>query len=133
LAHQGPADKKRALEYAQMNAQRAGNHPDAASTMGWALYQLGRTAEAEAAFRKALELGKGQTSANLAYYLARIATDRKRYDEARKVLAIALRWPQPFFERLDAEQLAKELDKLAPAGSSSEESQPSPPATPRKN
>jgi tetratricopeptide (TPR) repeat protein len=112
LVHQGPADKKRALEYAQMNAQRASNHPDAFATVGWVLYQLGRSAEAEAAFRKALDLGKGQSSADLAYYLARIATDRKRYDEARKALDAALRSPQPFIQRPAAEQLAEELKKL---------------------
>jgi tetratricopeptide (TPR) repeat protein len=129
LAHQGQADKQRALEYAQMNAQRASSHPEAFATVGWVYYQLGRAAEAEAAFRKALELGKGQTSADLAYYLARIATDRKRYDEARKALDAALRSPQPFIERPAAEQLAKELDKLAPPRRSSSAS----PATPRKN
>ena len=112
LVHQGPADKKRALEYAQMNAQRASNHPDAFATVGWVLYQLGRSTEAEAAFRKALDLGKGQSSADLAYYLARIATDRKRYDEARKALDAALRSPQPFIQRPAAEQLAEELKKL---------------------
>ena len=84
LAHQGEADKKRALEYAQMNAQRAPSQPEAWATVGWVLYRLGRAAEAEAAFHKALELGQGQTSANLAYYIARISTDRKRYDEAHK-------------------------------------------------
>jgi tetratricopeptide (TPR) repeat protein len=132
LAHQGEADKKRALEYAQMNAQRASSQPEAFATVGWVLYQLGRAAEAEAAFSKALELGQGQTSANLAYYIARISTDRKRYDEARKALDLALRSPQPFVERPAAEQLAKELDKLAPPGGTSKAKSSTPPATPEK-
>ncbi len=129
LAHQGEADKKRALEYAQMNAQRAPSQPEAWATVGWVLYRLGRAAEAEAAFHKALELGQGQTSANLAYYIARISTDRKRYDEAHKALDMALRSPQPFIERPAAEQLAKELDKLAPPGGSSKAGPSTPPAT----
>jgi tetratricopeptide (TPR) repeat protein len=132
LAHQGEADKKRALEYAQMNAQRASSQPEAFATVGWVLYQLGRAAEAEAAFRKALELGQGQTSANLAYYIARISTDGKRYDEARKWLDMTLRSPQPFVERPAAEQLAKELDKLSPRGGSSKAKSSTPPAAPEK-
>ena len=133
LAHQGEADKKRALEYAQMNAQRASSQPEAFATVGWVLYQLGRADEAEAAFRKALEVGQGQISANLAYYIARISTDRKRYDEARKALDVALRSPQPFVERPAAELLAKELDKLAPADSASKAGPPAPPSSSRKN
>jgi tetratricopeptide (TPR) repeat protein len=129
LAHQGEADKKRALEYAQMNAQRASNRPEALATVGWVLYQLGRAADAETAFRKALELNQGQANADLAYYIARISTDRKHYDEARKALDMALRSPQPFVERPAAEQLAQELKKLAPPGGSSKAG---PPATPDK-
>ncbi len=130
LAHQGEADKKRALEYAQMNAQRASNQPEAFATVGWVLYQLGRAADAEAAFRKALELGQGQPSADLAYYIAKISTDRKRYDEARKWLELALRSQQPFIEQPAAEQLAKDLDKLAPSAGSPKAG---PPAPSRKN
>ena len=128
LAQQGEADKKQALEYAQMNAQRASNQPEAHATVGWVLYQLGRAAEAEAAFRKALELGQGQPSADLAYYIARISTDRKRYDEARRALDVALRSPRPFVQRLAAEQLAKELDKLAPPSGPSKAGPSAPPA-----
>jgi tetratricopeptide (TPR) repeat protein len=133
LAHQGEADKKRALEYAQMNAQRASSQPEAFATVGWVLYQLGRADEAEASFRKALELGQGQLSANLAYYIARLSTDHKRYDEARKALEMALRSQQPFVERPAAEQLAKELDKLAPPGGSSKAGPPAPSAASRKH
>jgi tetratricopeptide (TPR) repeat protein len=133
LAHQGEADKKRALDYARMNAQRAPNQPEAQATVGWVLYQLGRADEAGAAFRKALELGQGQTSANLAYYIARIATDRKQYDEARKWLAMALHSPQPFVERPAAEQLAKELKELAPSGGSSKAGPSAPPARSQKD
>jgi tetratricopeptide (TPR) repeat protein len=133
LAHQGEADKKRALDYARMNAQRAPNQPEAQATVGWVLYQFGRAEEAGAAFRKALELGQGQTSANLAYYIARISTDRKQYDEARKWLDVALHSPQPFVERPAAEQLAKELKELAPSGGSSKAGPSAPPARSQKD
>lgn len=111
LIEQDDTAKKKALEYAEMNARQFPNQAEAFSTLGWVYYKLGRLDEAEAALRKAVS--GGQMSADTAYYIARISVDRDRKDEARQLLESALKSTNPFSMRPEAKEL---LDKISKAG-----------------
>lgn len=107
LAEQDDAAKKKALEYAEMNARQFPNQPEAFSTLGWVYYNLGRLDEAEGALRKAVSTG--QMSADTAYYIARVSVDRDRKDEARQLLEQALKSPGTFTLRPEAKALLEKL------------------------
>jgi len=107
LAEQDDTAKKKALEYAEMNARQFPNQADAFSTLGWVYYKLGRLEEAEGALRKAIT--GGQMSADTAYYIACVSVARDRKDEARQLLEQALKSPGPFSLRQDAKDLLKKL------------------------
>jgi tetratricopeptide (TPR) repeat protein len=109
LAEQDDTAKKKALEYAEMNARQFPNQAEAFSTLGWVYYKLGRLDEAETALRKAIS--SGQLSADTAYYIARISVDRDRKDEARQLLEQALRSTAPFSMRSEAKSLLEQLTK----------------------
>jgi tetratricopeptide (TPR) repeat protein len=103
------AKKRMALEYAQINARIGPDRPEANSTLGWVLYRLGRLDEAENALRKSASAGL--TSPETAYYFARVAFERGRKDDARRLVGEALKSSTPFPMRDDAEALAAELKK----------------------
>jgi len=109
LIEQDDTAKKKALEYAEMNARQFPNQAEAFSTLGWVYYKLGRLDQAEAALRKAIS--GGQMSPDTAYYIARVSTDRDRKDEARQLLESALKSPTPFSMRSDAKELLEKLGK----------------------
>lgn len=105
------AAKKKALEYAEMNARQFPNQAEAFSTLGWVYYKLGRLDEAEGALRKAIS--GGQLSADTAYYIARVSVDRDRKDEARQLLEQAMKSSAPFQMRSEAKELLEQLTKNA--------------------
>ncbi len=105
------AKKRRALEYAQVN-YRLNPNPrpaEAASTLGWVLYRLGRLDEAEAALAQAARAGN--LSADTAYYIARVQVDRGQKDQARQLLEQALKTTRPFLLRKEAETLLESLKR----------------------
>jgi len=108
LADQDEENKKRrALAYAQVNVRQFPRQAEAHSTLGWVLYRLGRLDEAEQSLRTAVS--GGTLSADTAYYLARVAVDRNRKDEARNLLETALRFKGPFLLRKEAQVLLDQL------------------------
>lgn len=110
LAEQNdPAKKQRALAFAQENARLFSNRTEAISTYGWALYQAGRVAEADRVMQRLLQ--SGNFTADTAYYMARIAVDQGRKDQAKQLLEAALDKAKLFSRRPDAEALFKTLQE----------------------
>jgi tetratricopeptide (TPR) repeat protein len=107
------AAKQRALELAELNlrafAQQPGLGAEAASTLGWVYYRMGRLLEAERALGAVVQTGT--LSADSAYYVARIIQDRGRTEEAVKLLETALQTTQPFAHRQDASNLLAQLTR----------------------
>jgi tetratricopeptide (TPR) repeat protein len=114
LADQDDKDKKdRALQIAELNlrATTQGDraNPEIAATYAWALYRLGRTAEAEQLLGKIFSAGA--ISPDTAYYVGRILQDRGKTDNAIKVLESALASPNPFAQRQATTELLAQLRK----------------------
>jgi tetratricopeptide (TPR) repeat protein len=107
LAEQDEAAKKKALVYAEKNAEQFPDQADAFSTLGRIYYNLGQLDKAEEALRKAASLGP--MSADMAYYIACVSVDRDRNDEARQLLTQALRSTGPFLMRPEAKKLLEKL------------------------
>ena len=80
---------------------------DAAVTYGWVLYKLGRLDDAEKALRGASSIVNSDVDA--AYVAARVAIDRGRKAEAKKMLENTLKGTKPFVFRQDAEELLEQL------------------------
>jgi tetratricopeptide (TPR) repeat protein len=113
LCEQNDAAKQaQALEYAEGNVRTYPKCPDFAATYAWVLYRAGRLDDAEEQFQKSVTLGK--MSAEMAYRGARIAVDRGRKAEAKKMLEEALRSPAFFRERPDAETLLTAISPESP-------------------
>jgi tetratricopeptide (TPR) repeat protein len=100
LCEQDAQDKKtQALEYASNNARQYADrnsrwYTEAASTLGWVLYKNGRLDDAD---RVLSQLARsGRISEDTAYYLARVAADKGRADEAKTLLEKALKSKTPF-------------------------------------
>jgi tetratricopeptide (TPR) repeat protein len=114
LAEQDDTARQKAHELARAHLQKAPNQPDSYAALGWVLFKLGRTDEAEPALRKALELSQAQNQrvkSDTLYYVAQVAVYRKRMDEARQALEMALRSKTPFAKQSDATELLKELSR----------------------
>jgi len=108
LAEQDDETKKRsALAYAKENAQLFPQRTEAVSTYGWALYQAGQVAEADRIMQQLLR--SGNFTADTAYYIARIAMDQGRQDQAKQLLEAALDKARLFSRKPDAEALLKTL------------------------
>ena len=116
LCEQDKEDKKRrALEYAEANVRQNPRVPEAVSTYGWVLYKLGRLNEAEKVFNQVVQMGN--VSPDTAYYIARVAVDRGRVDDAKRILEGTLKGNARFSQRAEAEALLAQLSKTAPAES----------------
>jgi tetratricopeptide (TPR) repeat protein len=110
LIDQPDEDKRRrALEFAGMNAKLNNENAEAQVTLAWVLYQLGRMADAEAALRNALQLGNMGPDGS--YLVAKMLSDRNQADAARQILENALSGENQgiFLHRKEAEEL---LDTL---------------------
>ena len=92
-----------------MNALQFPRLPQAATTLGWALYRAGRLDEAE---KKLLAGVAGvQFTPDVGYFLARVFAEKGRTDDARGLLQKATKLPGAFAHREDAEALLKTLTK----------------------
>jgi len=102
-----PAKRRRALDEAQANVRQHPGQTDAYSTLGWALYRLGRSDEAE----RALEMASsaGPMAPDTAYFLACIARDHGRAAEARQLAQTALSAKGLFLLRKEAEELLNKM------------------------
>ena len=106
-------DRKRGLEYSQVNYQRFSDQPEAIATLGRAFYKTGSLKEAEQALARAVQAGSSNPDA--AYYLARVLVDQGRNDDARTILQQTIQTTAPFLKYAQARSLLGDLDKLAGA------------------
>jgi len=77
------ADKERALQYAQNNAERLSNSAQANVTRAYVLYELGRKAEAQKSLAQA---GKMQIQPDSTFLIAKILVAEKQNDKAIEAL-----------------------------------------------
>jgi cellulose synthase operon protein C len=101
--------KRRALEYAEANAQKYPDSVEASATYGWVLYKLGRAADAEKALHAVA--AAPNPAPDTAYILARMAADGGRNSEARQLLEGALKNIRPFMFQREARELLERLKR----------------------
>ncbi len=99
--------RRRALEYATANARQNPRSTEALSTYGWVQYKLGNIDEADRVLQAATKTGA--LSPDTAYYLAVVAAQKGRKDQAVQLLGAAMKATQPFSQRQEAEVLLKQL------------------------
>ena len=103
------AKQSRGLQLADVNALQFPRSAEVVATLGWALYRAGRLDQAEQKLRAAVT--GGRTTADIAYFLARVLADKGQTDDARKLLQSATNLPGAFAHRDDANALLKKLTK----------------------
>ena len=114
LVDQADKEKQeRALQFALINSKLNPQSSEAQVTLSWVLYQLGRLAEADAAFRDGLRLGMGNLTPDSSYIVAKMLVDQNRADMAKQILTSALdnETQGIFVNRQDAQALLASLDK----------------------
>jgi tetratricopeptide (TPR) repeat protein len=101
--------RRRALEFAHINATLQPNSSEANVTLAWVRYQLGNPREAEAALRKGLE--SGNLSADSNFLIAKLLADQNKPDVARPFLTRAFDGANAgvFVFREDAEALKSKI------------------------
>ena len=97
-----------AMAYAQLSARvnsdlKQASGREAAMTLGWVMFRLGREADALRTIQAALQ--SGGVSADSAYYAAQVLHDRGQPEMARKILEPTLKAKAIFPTRKDAEKL----------------------------
>jgi len=106
LIDQPDEDKrKRALDFAQINATLRPESSEANITLSWVLYKLGRTHDANEVFKKGVQMG-GLT-ADSSYLVAQMLVDQGQKEVAKQILERALDNSEGtlFIMRSEAEQL----------------------------
>ncbi len=103
--------KAKARDYAEDIVRKFPKSAEAASTYGWGLYRLGRLPEADLAMRHAAELSRGALTPDTAYYMAQIAYDLGKKDDAKQLLKLILSGDRPFSMRPEAEKLKSKIDR----------------------
>ena len=108
FCEQGDNQKtSRALAYADENARLNPKSAEAASTLGWVLYKAGRLKDADTVLTKVARAGR--VSEDTAYFIAVVAAELGRTDQAKTVLESALKSKRPFSKRDEAQALLKKL------------------------
>lgn len=112
------AEHRRALEFAQINARIYADlrHPtgrEAAVTLAWILYNVGREAEAMQYLSAAARAGT--LTPESTFYAAKILVGRGSQQSARKLLEKLLKEREAFLHRPDAEQLLEKISQPAAA------------------
>lgn len=106
--------KKQALEFAQMSARmyqdlKRADAREAAVTLGWVLYRMGRSQDAARSIQTALNAGRIGPEAS--FMAARIASERGSDDAAYQLLKLALDGNSRLFpNREEATQLLAKLE-----------------------
>lgn len=103
------AKKRRALDYAVENARLFPKNAEAISTYGWVLYRAGNVKEADTVLSRLAR--SGRVSEDTAYFIARVAAESGRKDEAKAVLEPTLQSKRPFSKRQEAQTLLDELNR----------------------
>jgi len=114
LCEQDETKKRRALELATNNAQQHKEDQyaaEAASTLAWVLYKNNRLLDADTVLSRLL--ASARVSEDTLYYAAKVATDRRRPEEATQMLQRALGTKSPFSMRPEALVLLEQLRKAA--------------------
>lgn len=106
------AKKRRAVDLAESEVRKNQRSAEGFAVLGWCLYKSGRPDEAEKALAAAAS--PGTVSRDLAYFTARILTDKGKFVDAKKLLKNALTAKGPFPYRTEAEALLAEVEKKAP-------------------
>jgi tetratricopeptide (TPR) repeat protein len=112
LIEQSDEEKRnRALQFALISSRMNAQSPDAQVTLGWVLYQLGRTGDADAALKNAQQLGAFSPDSN--YLLAKILVAQNRANDAKPFLREALEAENVslFIHRQDAQALFETINK----------------------
>jgi Tfp pilus assembly protein PilF len=100
--------KQRALKLAESNMQQNQKSSDAAATLGWIYYRLGRLDDAERFLNGAAQAGN--ISLDTAYFLAKLSADRGKLDQAKALLQSALKGTGPFAYRPEAKTWFNQLE-----------------------
>ena len=103
------AKQSRGMQLAEVNALQFPRSAEVVATLGWALYRAGKLDQAEQKLHAAIT--GGRTTADIAYFLARVMADKGQADNARKVLQDATSAKGSFAHRDDANALLKKLTK----------------------
>lgn len=104
-----PEKRRRGLEYAQDLVRQYQQSPDAVSTFGWVLYRNGQVEQADRVLENLARTGT--VGADTAYYIARVAAERGRKEEATRLLRAVLDTKRPFSKQADARLLLEQLTK----------------------
>jgi tetratricopeptide (TPR) repeat protein len=113
LSDQADKEKQeRALQFALINSKINPQNSEAQITLSWVLYQMGRLAEANAAFADGFRLGMGNLSPDSSFLVAKMLIDQNRTDSAKTILTNALENDNPgiFVNKQDAQALLASLD-----------------------
>ena len=97
------AKQSRGLQLAEVNARQFPRSAGAIATLGWANYRSGHLDEAEKFLRAAVN--GVRTTPDVAYYFARVLSDKGKVEDARKILESTAALPGPFAHRADAKTL----------------------------
>lgn len=114
------AQRKKALQYAQVNARQYENNAayviDVLSTLGYSLFRTGNVDEARQVMSKCAQLAVGRpVSPDTVYFIAlTLANQRVNAEETRRLLKQALDSPGLFFFRAEAQAMYDKLDKEVP-------------------
>ena len=101
------AKRRRALEFAELSSNLNPGSSEAAETLGWVYFRLGRTNDADRVLGTAMNTGT--LSADGAYYTARLFEQVGRPEDARRLLEKSVQTKQPFAHRREAQSLLTEL------------------------
>ncbi len=104
-----PEKIRRALAYAQTNAQANPKSPEAASTAGWVLFKADKLKEADQVLTRLAQAGR--VSEDTAYYIAAVSVEVGRKEQAVTLLERAVASKNPFSMRPEAELLLKDLQE----------------------
>jgi tetratricopeptide (TPR) repeat protein len=101
--------QERAVQLAEVNARQYPRSGDALATLGWVYFKANRMDDAEKALTASVS--GGQASADTAYYLAKVLSQRGKADDAKKLLKQAVESTGVFVNRKAAEKWQLELEK----------------------
>jgi len=101
------SDKNRAVQLAEMNMRQHRNNSEAAASLGWIYYQVGRTKESQQLLNAALKTGR--LSADSSFFIGKIFYDRGQNDATRKLLETALQSKKVFVNRTEAERILQSI------------------------
>jgi len=103
---------RRAIEIAEAEVRKNQKSAEGFAILGWCYYKAGRLDDAEKAIVAATQAGA--VSRDAAYFLARILTDKQRFEDAHKVLKGAADARGGYVYKAEAAALLKEIEPKLP-------------------